>query len=228
MARLSSQHPACSQRLYFFFGDSPGGEDGGGVRAAILRRRRSNGRGSGEARRRRWLHYAADLDKRGAGDVVRMTRRFFHGQDRGEASVGSFEQCAPFIPRPGLKEPFKYLAKFGAVFGVRQAETVEQYLAKLQLDCRDGDKPSVAALVSFVNRRSAIEQIRAAPQAVQPCRMQTVEQGHQRRRTFGHRRVYDLSLAGALRLEHGAGHAESEIKRAATEVRHQVERRRGF
>src|ERR1700691_2598644 len=142
MARLSSKHSARGQRLYLLLGDSPGAEDGFRVRAAILRRGRSNGRGSGEARRRRRLHDAADLDKGAASDVVRMTRRFFHGQHRREAGIGSFEQRAPFVPRSGLKEIFKRVAKFGAVFGVGQAETVEQDLAKLQLDRSDGDKPS--------------------------------------------------------------------------------------
>src|ERR1700691_4624611 len=219
MARLSSQHPACSQRLYFFLGDSPRAEDGGGVGPTILRWVGSSGRGSGEARRRRRLYHAADLDKGAAGDVVRMARSFFHGQYRREASIGSFEQRAPFIPRSRLKELFKRMAKFGAIFGVCQAEAVEQDLAEFQLDRRDGDKPPVAAFVSFVNRGSTIEQIRAALQTVQPRCMQTLEKGHQRRRAFGHRRVYDLSLAGALRLKYGAGHAEREIERAAAEIR---------
>src|SRR3984885_1436950 len=124
MAPLPSQHPASGQRRYFFLGDSPAAEHGGRVRAAILRWFGPNGRGSGEARRRRRLHHAADLDKGAASDVMRMTRRFFHGQYRREAGIGSFEQRAPFIPRPGLKERFKRMAKFGSIFGVCQAEAV--------------------------------------------------------------------------------------------------------
>src|ERR1700689_5131958 len=133
MARLSSKHSARGQRLYLLRGDSPGADAVFRVRGAILRRGRSNGRGSGEARRRRRLHDAADLDKGAASDVVRMTRRFFHGQHRREAGIGSFEQRAPFVPRSGLKEIFKRVAKFGAAFGVWQAEAIEQALREFAL-----------------------------------------------------------------------------------------------
>src|SRR5579872_3658422 len=107
MARLLSQHAARRQRFDFFPGYSPSAENGGRFRAAILRWRGTCGGGSRETRRRSRLDDAVDFDKRAACGVVRMKRRFFHGQYRREAGIRSFEQLAPFIPRAGLEEFFE-------------------------------------------------------------------------------------------------------------------------
>ena len=58
-----------------------------------------------------------------------------------------------------------------------------------------------------------------------PCALNAVEHRHQHRGAVDHRRVDDLALPAALRLEQRAHDAEGEQHAAAAEVADQVERR---
>ncbi len=214
------------QVIDFLCGNAPVDERGARSGARRPRRRRNAGGRALEARGGARLHDAVDFDERAAGDVVRMKRRFRHGEDRREAGVGSFEQRAPVVPRAGLEQDFEFLLERRPVVGrVSEAEPLEQHPAEFVLDRRDGDEAAVRAFVRVVDRRAGIEQIFAPLQAVQPGGVKAIKQRHQRRGALGHGGVDDLAPAGALSLDHGAGHAEGEVERAAAEIRGEVERR---
>ena len=81
-------------------------------------------RGAAEARRRRRLADAGDLDEGGAGHVVGMLRRLGHGQDGGEAHVGALHAARTTRPRVLVRkivgQPLLQLGPAGLVLLGRQ------------------------------------------------------------------------------------------------------------
>ena len=75
---------------------------------------------------------------------------------------------------------------------------------------------------------AAVEHVALALVAPQACARHAVDPAEQQRRAVDHGGIDHLALAGALRLEQAADHAEGQQHAAAAEITHEVERRHGL
>ncbi len=94
------------------------------------------------------------------------------------------------------------------------------------LDRRDRHEAAVRALVGLVVGRAGVQRVGAARPVVQAAAEQAVERRHQHGDAVDHRRIDDLPLARALRLDQRAGDAPGQEHRAAGVVAEKVQRRR--
>src|SRR6202051_4809565 len=127
-------------------------------------------RRAAEARRRRRLHHAVDLDEGPAMAVVRMLRRLNHIQHRREADLAAFHDRAPLIAGLGLEYRLQPLLQRGPLRAIVLARKLlalqpgqpQEFGVKLALDRTDRDVLAVAGLVDVVIVRAGVEDVFAA------------------------------------------------------------------
>ncbi len=102
----------------------------------------------------------------------------------------------------------------------------EKLGVELGLDRADRDEAAVGGLVHVVEVRTGVEHVGAAFLAPPARLLRRVEDRHQRGGTVDHGGVDDLPLARPHALEQRADHAEREQQTAATEIAHEIQRRR--
>src|SRR5437899_98733 len=95
----SKTQAARAQALDLLGAESPIRERLAAQRAAFRRGAAHHTGRTREARRRRRLLDAADVDVAAAGDIVRMGLRFGEREHRREAGIGALEDLAPFVAR---------------------------------------------------------------------------------------------------------------------------------
>jgi hypothetical protein len=209
-----------------------------GVLAGVGRRPGHLGSGPTEARRRRGLAGAGHVDERLASDVVRVFGRLGHGEDRGEAHVRALHQRTPLVPGLAVEELLQATLEHGPQVGihlqrelgvVRQPGQAQQLGVELGLDGPDRDVVAVGAPVDVVEVGAGVEQVLAPARLVEePGLLHAPEHRHHHRAAVDHRRVDDLSLTAAGRLQQTAHDAERQQHPAAAEVADHVQGRGGW
>src|SRR5262249_28003815 len=117
LLRSLNNNAAGEQRRDPFRWNPPVGEGGPRALSQFPRRRWAARRCPAKARRRRRLHHAFDFDERLARNIVRMMRRFGHGENRREAGVGALQELAPFVSAAGLENLLELGAQLRSVVG---------------------------------------------------------------------------------------------------------------
>src|SRR5882672_3241391 len=182
---------------------------GGGPLDALLGARKSGCR--------RGLGKTRDIDIGAARLGVRMLRGFLHGEHRGEADVGALHDRAPFVARLAAEDASQPALELRPRLAVHlrrqvlalQPGLLEQQLVELRLDRAHRDELAVLGLVGAVEMRAAVQHVGLAVLFVpQAGAGHAVNAAQQQRRAVDHRCVDHLALAGALRLQKPAHHAE--------------------
>src|SRR5882757_852308 len=214
---LRTDDPCCAEFADLLGREALLTEDLVGVLAALGGRSPDAFLGAREARRGGGLREARDIDIGAARLGVRMLRGFLHGEDGGETDVGALHDGAPFIARLGPEDvlhPALELRPGLAIHLRRQALALEpglleQQRVELRLDRAHRDELAVLGLVGAVEMRTAVQHVGLAVLVVpQTGAGHAVDAAQQQRRAVDHRGVDHLALAGALRLQKPAHHAE--------------------
>ena len=105
---------------------------------------------------------------------------------------------------------------------VGQLEAGRERGEELRLDGSDRDVSAIATDVGRIERRSPVEQVRAARIGPRAQRGQSAHERRERRGAIDHRGVDHLSGSRALAFEQGCEHADGQQHPATTEVREVV------
>src|SRR5262245_59583787 len=101
-----------------------------------------------------------------------MVRRFGKRQNRRYAGIGSFEPTAPVSPGPGFERSCDCTPETGPIGQRCDPENPKEFGAELVFYRGNGNLEAVRAFVHVVDRRAAVERIRATPRTEQAGRMQ--------------------------------------------------------
>ena len=160
--------------------------------------------------------------------AVRGFRQVEHGR---HAPVHALERGRPLVAGAGQEGAGEHLPHPRPCLPVLlrrhvvQAEDRDELSEEFRLERADGDIPAVRALVGAVERRPAVQQVRAALVAPQPAGVLAVHHRHQVGRPVDHGGVDHLPAPAPLPFEQCGEDPRDEEHRAAAEVGDQVERR---